>query len=447
MVGCKRDSHSHDTSHADSVHTDAPSVSNRLDVPEAVRRNLGITFARAERRVVRGTVRVPGQFELLPEARREYRTVLPARVSLLVRQYQVVSAGTLMARIDSPEWRRVQHEAVEAEGEIKTAEAQREVALATVAENERAVALLRQRTAALAEANAPRADLTAELSLAEVKAARLSAELRAADVRLAEAHEHFASRLRVLSSVVDVPVADLLATVPRSTQPAESAAAESLPRWRAIDAIEVRATAAGVVDRLAVTDGGWLEAGGLLMTVADPARVRFRATALQADWAKLSGVTLAQVLPPRGVGGHALNASVVLGTEANSSQRSFDMLLTLRDDSPTWARAGLAALAEFATAGSAEPELAIPLSAVVQDELTSIFFRRDPANPDKVVRTAADLGVSDGRWVVVHSGLKAGDEVVVDGVYELKLTGAGKAGGGGHFHADGTWHPAGTPEK
>jgi hypothetical protein len=29
---------------------------------------------------------------------------------------------------------------------------------------------------------------------------------------------------------------------------------------------------------------------------------------------------------------------------------------------------------------------------------------------------------------------------VLDGVYELKLTGAGKAMGEGHFHADGTFH-------
>src|SRR5688572_26225414 len=61
----------------ESAHS--PVVSNRIDVPEAVRRNLGITFAKVERRRVAATIRVPGRFELLPSARREYRTVLPAR--------------------------------------------------------------------------------------------------------------------------------------------------------------------------------------------------------------------------------------------------------------------------------------------------------------------------------------------------------------------------------
>jgi hypothetical protein len=52
----------------------------------------------------------------------------------------------------------------------------------------------------------------------------------------------------------------------------------------------------------------------------------------------------------------------------------------------------------------------------------------------------ADLGVSDGRWVVIHSGVRAGDEVVLDGVYPLMLATSGSAQKGGHFHADGTWH-------
>jgi hypothetical protein len=54
----------------------------------------------------------------------------------------------------------------------------------------------------------------------------------------------------------------------------------------------------------------------------------------------------------------------------------------------------------------------------------------------------ADLGIGDGKWVVVKSGVKEGDEVVLDGVYELKLASGGQGGpdAGGHFHADGTFH-------
>jgi multidrug efflux pump subunit AcrA (membrane-fusion protein) len=107
-----------------------------------------------------------------------------------------------------------------------------------------------------------------------------------------------------------------------------------------------------------------------------------------------------------------------------------------------WARAGMSGVAEVFAEGADEAEDAIPVASLIQDELQQIFFRRDPKDPDKVIRVVADLGVSDGRWVVVNSGVRTGDEVVLDGVYELKLTGTGKAGGAGkgHFHADGTWH-------
>src|SRR4029450_13521693 len=119
------------------------------------------------------TLRVPGRFELLPSARREYRSVLPAHVELLVRQYEAGKPGQGRARLRAPGGERIQHEAIEAEGEITVAEAQVDVAVATKAENEQATAMLRRRVAALAEANARRAELETELAVSESKVARL----------------------------------------------------------------------------------------------------------------------------------------------------------------------------------------------------------------------------------------------------------------------------------
>jgi hypothetical protein len=76
----------------------------------------------------------------------------------------------------------------------------------------------------------------------------------------------------------------------------------------------------------------------------------------------------------------------------------------------------------------------------VSDNGVPVLFRRDPANPDKVIRLEADLGPDDGRWVAVRSGLRVGDEVVIDGVYPLLLSTSGSIPKGGHFHSDGTFH-------
>jgi multidrug efflux pump subunit AcrA (membrane-fusion protein) len=79
---------------------------------------------------------------------------------------------------------------------------------------------------------------------------------------------------------------------------------------------------------------------------------------------------------------------------------------------------------------------------VQQDGLAPVFFRRDPKDSNKAIRTNADLGIDDGRWVVVHSGLRAGDEIILDGAFQLMLasTQSGGTPAGGHFHADGTFH-------
>lgn len=88
----------------------AAAPTNRVDIPGPVRQNLGITFAKVESRDVARTLRVPGKFELLPSARREYRTPVAGRVELLVQQYQRVDAGTPLFQVDSSPWRDLQEQ-------------------------------------------------------------------------------------------------------------------------------------------------------------------------------------------------------------------------------------------------------------------------------------------------------------------------------------------------
>jgi multidrug efflux pump subunit AcrA (membrane-fusion protein) len=94
---------------------------------------------------------------------------------------------------------------------------------------------------------------------------------------------------------------------------------------------------------------------------------------------------------------------------------------------------------EIALAGGTE-ELAIPMSAVVRDGTRAIIFRRDPKDADKVIRMEADLGLSDGRWVVIQSGVMEGDEIVLGGNFQLMLATSGTTEKAGHFHSDGTFH-------
>jgi len=132
-------------------------------------------------------------------------------------------------------------------------------------------------------------------------------------------------------------------------------------------------------------------------------------------------------------------ATLQLATGGDATQRTFDLCATPQQPA-TFLRPGIAVFVEITTIGTAEPVLAIPRSAVLQDGLQRVFFRRDPKDRDKVIRVEADLGVDDGRWVEIKSGLMDGDEVVTTGAYELVLASPAQATKGGHFHADGTWH-------
>ena len=413
----------------------APAPTNRIDVPEAVRQNLGITFAKVERRRVASTLRVPGRFELLPTARREYRASLAGSVRLLVSQYEKVGKGKPIFRMDSPEWHTLKRELHEAEAGIERATAELAVAQHAKAEAEQVAEATEKRIQALAGAEVRRAELETEMATRRAAIPRLGAEIKVKEAALEEAKHDLELNIEKAASVLGRS-ADFL----RETEKGNGG--HETQRWYGINQIEIAARDAGVVETIGVTDGAWVAAGDLIATTMDPKAIRFRAVGLQSDLAKLANGLGAAVLPPQGVAGGAesLPGKLQLGPVADADQRTVDLVVT-PEKTAEWARPGVSSLLEIVTDGSAEAELSIPVAAVVRDELTHVFFRRDPRDPDKVIRTEADLGVSDGKWVAVQSGVREGDEVVLEGVYELKLAGSGKAAGGGHFHADGTWHP------
>ena len=446
LVGCDRPGAGGANTGPQSGGQPAPVPSNRIDLPAAVRQNLGITFARVEPRRVASTIRVPGRFELLPSARREYRATLPGWVTLRVSQYDAVEAGTPIFEMDSPEWHRLRKQLHENQAAIEKATAELGVAQTARAEAEAALKAVEKRVAELAAAEVRRAELETDLTTRRASIPRLDAEIKVKQAALSEARHDFTLEVDAAAALLGMPARTLTETVEDAGH-RHGEETHKVQRWYAISKIGPTAGGQGIVETLHVTDGAWVDANTLVATVVNPAAIRFRATGLQSDLGRLRDGLNVAIVPPQGSGidpTDVLTGKLKLGLAGDADQRTIE-LLTLPQKVTAWARPGVSALMEIAAEDSGGEELAIPASAVVKDELTHIFFRRDPANPDKVIRMEADLGVSDGKWVVVKSGVKAGDEVVLEGAYELKLAGGGKATGGGHFHADGSWHA--EPDK
>lgn len=432
-AGCSRTS---DRAGAPQQEEPATASTNRIDIPATVRKNLGITMVKVERRRVESTIRVPGAFELQPLARHEYRLKLPGTVQLEVDQYQRVEPGDLLYRFRSPQWPELEHEIIVGEQDIQSAMAEMEVVRARIDEAERRLDVTRRRLASLTDAEIRSAELEAQAAEMEASLPRLRAELRLAETKRANGERTREHALHRASAASGIPADRLAAPVEHEGL--------TVPAYQTIEWIEVRATEPGVVESLALTDGAFADAPSLVLSTVDPSKVRFRALALQSDLARLGLTPQGRLVPPSTPGillSDGVDASVMIGLEAHPSQRTVTLMAT-PSEGRAWIRPGISAFLEVVAESSGGPALAIPRAAIVKDGITHVFFRRDPQDPNKAIRVVADMGVDDGRWVVIHSGVSLNDEVILNGAYELKLASeqSGATQKGGHFHADGTFH-------
>jgi multidrug efflux pump subunit AcrA (membrane-fusion protein) len=418
-------------------HQDPPS--NRIAVPDAVRKNLGITFVKVERRRLASTLRLPGAFESLPQARAEHRAPLAGRLDLRVQPLQPVAKGDVLFTIDAPEWRALQRQLGDLDTEAAVAAAHLAATEPLLAAHQRheqslqeALLVMQERVQSLIATNTSVGGQAQALAEARVQQAQVQAQIAEA----AEQHTETSARIARLT-------ADGAAFVARRAS--LLAAAQALfgapveARWRELDVVEVRATTPGVVDAIGAAPGAFVAAHDLVVATLDPTRVRFRASALQGDLGRLADGQSCEISPAGPTDPTArVTGPLQLAAAADPVRRTLDVFVVPTAAAP-FVRPGVAGFVAITTDAAERAELAIPRAAVLPDGLARVFFRRDPGDPDKVIRVEADLGRDDGRWVEIKSGLVDGDEVVLAGAFELVLTSAGSPKGG-HFHADGTWH-------
>ena len=431
-------------------HEEAPPT-NRIDIPDTVRSNLGVTFAKVMPRAVAATTRYPGRFEPAPGARREHRAPTEGRVTLRVKPFDRVAAGDELFRLDAPrlrELRRTEAELAATRGEaaaklsglpaFRQAHRAHEAALRT------AVDLWRQRVVDLEDLAKNGVGRMEELAAARAE----SASAESAFAETLEKDADLGARETELTATVagcDARLALLRLELSALTSGFHETAA-SRPAGGPTsgpDAVVVRATAAGVVELVAATEGAWASTGELVARTLDPAALVLRATASQSDLPRLIGPVDARIAAATGgaAAGSWPSLAATLSVEpfAAAEERSVGLIATPLTPPPPWARPGVAAALEVAP-GGAEPELSVPRVCVMRDGLRHVIFRRDPANKDRAIRVEAELGADDGRFVVLKSGVREGDEVVQDGAYLLMLSSSGSAAKGGHFHSDGTFH-------
>src|SRR5690606_32594551 len=86
------------------------------------------------------------------------------------------------------------------------------------------------------------------------------------------------------------------------------------PLWRTLQTLELRATAAGVVELVSVTDGAWADQGDMVLSMINPQALRFRAVGLQSDLWRLEDGLPASIVPAQSTGGQRNAAPPLIGT-------------------------------------------------------------------------------------------------------------------------------------
>ena len=413
----------------------AQAPTNRVRLPASARANLGIRFSAAEQRRIAPTVQLPGRYELSAAASRIYPAQLAGTVELNVHLHQRVQRGELLATLRSRQLLELKHELHEAMYIRRRASERLGAAQAELAGARAQLRFAQQRVDRLRSAGVRKAPLEAQLLGARSRIPPLQVAVSAARAEAARNRHKEQVLLRELSVVTGKTVQALLARAPSAAEPGDGA-----PLWDRLTSVELRARSPGIVTQIGASPGGWVELGAAIVTVTDQRALRFVAQALPADLDAIQGATSAQL--HRGASGHAgVPAAISVGVMTDPGRHTVPVHAS-PSARPTWAAAGATGVLDVALAARASREIAVPAAAIAEDGLQRVVFVRDRKDPDVVIRVPVELGPSDGRWTAVLHGVNEGDEVVVDGVYELVLAASQAPTVKGHFHADGSFHAA-----
>lgn len=198
--------------------------------------------------------------------------------------------------------------------------------------------------------------------------------------------------------------------------------------------IALRAPIAGEVTSVSVRPGSYVRAGDALFSVAAPDRRWLEVRVAERYAQRLSGASGAWLEREKGTlildvdsGARIVQTKMVIDPRSRTASVSLEYP---SNQGPTLIGSRFAA---HVFAGEPRPMLAIPRSAVIDDAGQPVVYVQ--TGGETFDRRPVTLGISDGDYFAVQSGVQAGERVVSQGAYYVKLaTVGGDALGHGHAH-------------
>ena len=203
-------------------------------------------------------------------------------------------------------------------------------------------------------------------------------------------------------------------------------------------AIELRSPIAGIlIHQSGAAVGEYITAEKAVFTVLDAGRVFIEAHVPEASVKRLGTTKAAsyevpgdrgRLMPITGDGGGRL---VYVGIEVEAGTRTVPLVYEAKNPE-NGLRVGQS-VNLFVESARAEEALAIPIAAIVEEDGRPIAFVQ--VGGETFQKRDLTLGIRDGNWVQVLSGLTEGERIVTKGAYSVRLASVSSAiPAHGHVH-------------
>lgn len=208
--------------------------------------------------------------------------------------------------------------------------------------------------------------------------------------------------------------------------------------------IAIRAPIAGVVADVAVAAGAFVAEGAPLFHIADTARLWLEARVPESEVGKLG--QLGQLGQAAGaafsVDGYAQPFVIETGKPGHSGKligvgnavdavtRTVPVIFEFANPGGVL-RLGMTARAQIFAGGDEKEAVLIPASAVQDESGTQVVYVQ--SGGESFTRQIVQTGARDGERIAIVAGLEAGQRVVSQGGYLIRLS-TSKAGPAGHAH-------------
>jgi RND family efflux transporter MFP subunit len=184
--------------------------------------------------------------------------------------------------------------------------------------------------------------------------------------------------------------------------------------------IKVSSSIQGYLKNLLVSEGQFVEVGMPLATISQNKKLLIEADITQKDFSKMKSfksATFKMVGSDKLYHTDSLNGSILsIGTSINPEHPFIP--ISMEVDNVGDLISG-AMVEVFLHAASIQNVLTLPRTALLEEQgIYSVFVQ---INGETFKKQEVQLGATDGKKIVILDGIKSGDRVVTQGVYQLKL--------------------------